>query len=130
MQVSVDLSVLMPAEEWEELQAEMPERLRTAGFRPVNIFATVIAQSPPEDSPLAQEYELGTGTEAGNTPLWRVIVNGDTTVPLPKVAPMVAERLPPTAAWLGSVEIGHTELAWPAEPAWSPETSEENNIFS
>ncbi|WP_338021048.1 hypothetical protein [Corynebacterium macginleyi] len=109
--MSVDLSVLMPQEEWEECQAEMPERLRTAGFRPVNIFASVVSPSPPIDNPLVQEYELGTGTQAGNTPLWRVIVNGDTTVPLPKVAPMVAECLPPTAMWLGSVEIGHTEFA-------------------
>ncbi|MBK4137685.1 hypothetical protein GWO53_06000 [Corynebacterium macginleyi] len=126
MQVSVDLSVLMPQEEWEECQAEMPERLRIAGFRPVNIFASVVCPSPPTDGPLVQEYELGTGTQAGNTPLWRVIVNGDTTVPLPKVAPMVAECLPPTATWLGSVEIGHTEFAWSAEPVWSAESSEEN----
>ncbi|MER0088071.1 hypothetical protein ABRP86_04875 [Corynebacterium sp. KPL3927] len=124
--MSADLSVLMPQEEWEECLAGMPEKLRDAGFVPVNIFAAMIAPSPPADSPLVQEYEFSNGTAAEGTPLWRVIVNGDTAAPLPAIAPMVAECLPPTAAWLGSTEIGHTEFAWSAEPVWSAETSEEN----
>ena len=126
MRVSVDLSVLMSQEEWEESLAGMPEKLRDAGFVPVNIFATVVSPSPPTASPLALEYEFSNGTAAEGTPLWRVIVNGDTTAALPSVAPMVAECLPPTAAWLGSTEIGHTEFAWSAEPVWSAESSEEN----
>ena len=126
MQVSVDLSVLMPQEEWEESLAGVPEKLRDAGFTPANIFATVVALSPPADSPLAQEYELSNGTAADGTPLWRVIVNGDTAAPLLSVAPMVAECLPPTASWLGSTEIGHTEFAWSVEPVWRADTSEEN----
>ncbi len=126
MQVSADLSVLMPQEEWEECLAGMPEKLRDAGFVPVNIFAAMIAPSPPADSPLVQEIVFSNGTPVGNTPLWRVIVNGETAAPLPSIAPMVAECLPPTAAWLGSTEIGHTEFAWSAEPVWSAETSEEN----
>ncbi|MER0078773.1 hypothetical protein ABRP87_02255 [Corynebacterium sp. KPL2830] len=126
MQVSVDLSVLMSQEEWKEYQAGMPQKLRSAGFVPESIFAAVVAPSPPADSPLAQEYELSNGTPAEGTPLWRVIVNGDTAAPLPSVAPMVAECLPPTAAWLGSTEIGHTEFAWSSEPVWSAESSEEN----
>ncbi|MEQ9999350.1 hypothetical protein [Corynebacterium sp. KPL2838] len=124
--MSVDLSVLMSQEEWEESLAGMPEKLRDAGFVPVNIFATVVSPSPPKASPLALEYEFSNGTAAEGTPLWRVIVNGDTTAALPSVAPMVAECLPPTAAWLGSTEIGHTEFAWSAEPVWSAESSEEN----
>lgn len=125
MRVSVDLSVLMSQEEWEESLTGMPEKLRDAGFVPVNIFATVVSPSAPADSPLAQEYEFSNGIAAEGTPLWRVIVNGDTTAALPSIAPMVAECLPATAAWLGSTEIGHTEFAWSAEPVWSAESSEE-----
>ena len=125
MQASVDLSVLMTQEEWEGCQEDMPQKLRDAGFTPVNIFATVVAPSAPKDSPLAQEYAFSNGTAAEGTPLWRVIVNGDTAAALPSVAPVVAECLPPTAAWLGSTEIGHTEFAWSAEPVWSAEPSEE-----
>lgn len=50
MQVSVDLSVLMTQEEWEGCQEDMPQKLRDAGFTPVNIFATVVAPSAPKDT--------------------------------------------------------------------------------
>ena len=122
MEVSADLSVLLGTRECEECLAGLPERLRTQDFHPASIFVIQVAESCPDNSPLAQEYRFRFGQRPQGIPVWRLIVNGETAQPLAAVTPIVAECLPPEAIWLGSAEIGFTEMGLGAPAVWRAES--------
>ncbi len=124
MEVSADLSVLLGIRKWEDGLAGLPERLRAQGFHPASIFVIQVAQSCPESSPLAQEYRFRFGQRPQGIPVWRLIVNGETAQPLATVAPTVAECLPPEALWLGSAEIGFTEMGLGTPAVWRAEAAQ------
>lgn len=118
MEVSADLSVLLGTREWEDCLAGLPERLRAKDFHPASIFVFQVAESCPEGSPLAQEYRFRFGQRPQGIPVWRLIVNGETAQPLAAVVPTVADCLPPEALWLGSAEIGFTEMGLGTPAIW------------
>lgn len=124
MEVSADLSVLLGTQECEDCLAGLPERLRAQGFHPASIFVIQVAESCPESSPLAQEYRFRFGQRPQGIPVWRLIVNGETAHPLATVAPIVAECLPPEALWLGSAEIGFTEMGLGTPAVWRAEAAQ------
>lgn len=123
MEVSADLSVLLGTRENEDCLAGLPDRLRAQGFHPASIFVIQVAESCPESSPLAQEYRFRFGQRPQGIPVWRLIVNGETAHPLATVAPIVAECLPPEALWLGSAEIGFTEMGLGTPAVWRAEAA-------
>ena len=118
MEVSADLSVLIEPKKWEKSLEALPEALRARGFEPLSIFALQVAEECTESSPLAQEYRFKSGQWPQGIPVWRLIVNGETTQPLATVASLVADCLPPAASWVGSAEIGFTEMGLGAPAVW------------
>ena len=124
MEVSADLSVLLGTRECEDCLAGLPERLRTQDFHPASIFVIQVAESCPDNSPLAQEYRFRFGQRPQGIPVWRLIVNGETAQPLAAVTPIVAECLPPEALWLGSAEIGFTEMGLGTPAVWRAEAAQ------
>ena len=118
MEVSADLSVLIEPKKWEKSLEALPEALRARGFEPLSIFALQVAEECTESSPLAQEYRFRFGQWPQGIPVWRLIVNGKTTQPLATVASLVADCLPPAASWVGSAEIGFTEMGLGAPAVW------------
>lgn len=118
MEVSADLSVLIEPKKWENSLEALPEALRTQGFEPISIFALQVAEECTESSPLAQEYRFRFGQWPQGIPVWRLIVNAETTQPLATVASLVADCLPPAASWVGSAEIGFTEMGLGAPAVW------------
>ena len=122
MEVSADLSVLIETMKWEESLEELPEALRARGFEPLSIFTLQVAEECTESSPLAQEYRFKFGQWPQGIPVWRLIVNGETSQPLATVASLVADCLPPTAPWMGSAEIGFTEMGLGASAVWRAES--------
>lgn len=118
MEVSADLSVLLVTQEWENSLEAFPETLRARGFEPLSIFALQVAEECTESSPLAQEYSFRFGQWPQGIPVWRLIVNAETTQPLATVASLVADCLPPAASWVGSAEIGFTEMGLGAPAVW------------
>ncbi len=118
MEVSADLSVLIETTKWEESLEALPEALRARGFEPLSIFALQVAEECTESSPLAQEYRFRFGQWPQGIPVWRLIVNGEATQPLAAVASLVADCLPPAASWVGSAEIGFTEMGLGAPAVW------------
>ena len=124
MEVSADLSVLLGTRENEDCLAGLPDRLRAQGFHPASIFVIQVAESCPESSPLAQEYRFRIGQRPQGIPVWRLIVNGETAQPLAAVAPTVAECLPPEVLWLGSAEIGFTEVGLGTPAVWRAEAAQ------
>ena len=118
MEVSADLSVLIEPKKWEKSLEALPEALRARGFEPLSIFALQVAEECTESSPLAQEYRFRFGQWPLGIPVWRLIVNGETTQPLATVASSVADCLPPAASWVGSAEIGFTEMGLGAPAVW------------
>ena len=118
MEVSADLSVLLVTQEWENSLEALPETLRARGFEPLSIFALQVAEECTESSPLAQEYRFRFGQWPQGIPVWRLIVNAETTQPLATVASLVAGCLPPAASWVGSAEIGFTEMGLGAPAVW------------
>ena len=118
MEVSADLSVLLVTQEWAKSLEALPEELRARGFEPLSIFALQVAEECTESSPLAQEYRFRFGQWPLGIPVWRLIVNGETAQPLATVASLVADCLPPTAPWMGSAEIGFTEMGLGTPAAW------------
>lgn len=118
MEVSADLSVLIEPKKWEKSLEALPEALRARGFEPLSIFALQVAEECTESSPLAQEYRFRFGQWPQGIPVWRLIVNGETTQPLAAVASLVADCLPPAVSWVGSVEIGFTEMGLGAPAVW------------
>lgn len=124
MEVSADLSVLLGTRENEDCLAGLPDRLRAQGFHPASIFVIQVAESCPESSPLAQEYRFRFGQRPQGIPVWRLIVNGETALPLATVAATVAECLPPEALWLGSAEIGFTEMGLGTPAVWRAEAAQ------
>ena len=118
MEVSADLSVLLVTQEWENSIEALPETLRARGFEPLSIFALLVAEECTESSPLAQEYRFRFGQWPQGIPVWRLIVNGEATQPLAAVASLVADCLPPQAPWVGSAEIGFTEMGLGAPAVW------------
>lgn len=118
MEVSADLSVLLATQEWEKSLEALPETLRAWGFEPLSIFTLQIAEETSESSPLAQEYRFRFGQWPLGIPVWRLIVNGETAQPLATVASSVADCLPPAASWVGSAEIGFTEMGLGAPAVW------------
>lgn len=118
MEVSADLSVLLVTQEWENSLEALPEALRARGFEPLSIFALQVAEECTESSPLAQEYRFRFGQWPQGIPVWRLIVNGEATQPLAAVASLVADCLPPAASWVGSAEIGFTEMGLGAPAVW------------
>ncbi|MDK8523698.1 hypothetical protein [Corynebacterium sp. MSK150] len=118
MEVSADLSVLIEPKKWEKSLEALPEALRARGFEPLSIFALQVAEESSESSPLAQEYRFRFGQWPQGIPVWRLIVNGETTQPLAAVASLVADCLPPAVSWVGSVEIGFTEMGLGAPAVW------------
>ncbi len=124
MEVSADLSVLLGTRENEDCLAGLPDRLRAQGFHPASIFVIQVAESCPESSPLAQEYRFRFGQRPQGIPVWRLIVNGETALPLATVAPTVAECLSPEALWLGSAEIGFTEMGLGTPAVWRAEAAQ------
>ena len=118
MEVSADLSVLLVTQEWAKSLEALPEELRARGFEPLSIFTLQVAEETSESSPLAQEYCFRFGQWPQGIPVWRLIVNGKTTQPLATVASLVADCLPPAASWVGSAEIGFTEMGLGAPAVW------------
>lgn len=118
MEVSADLSVLIETTKWEESLDALPEALRARGFEPLSIFTLQVAEESSESSPLAQEYRFKSGQWPQGIPVWRLIANGETTQPLATVAALVADCLPPQAPWVGSAEIGFTEMGLGAPAVW------------
>ena len=118
MEVSADLSVLLVTQEWAKSLEALPEELRARGFEPLSIFTLQVAEETSESSPLAQEYRFKSGQWPQAIPVWRLIVNGKTTQPLATVASSVADCLPPAASWVGSAEIGFTEMGLGAPAVW------------
>ena len=118
MEVSADLSVLIEPKKWEKSLEALPEALRARGFEPLSIFALQVAEECTESSPLAQEYRFSFGQWPQGIPVWRLIVNGETTQPLATTASLVADCLPPAASWVGSAEIGFTEMGLGAPAVW------------
>ena len=118
MEVSADLSVLIEPKKWEKSLEALPEALRARGFEPLSIFALQVAEECTESSPLAQEYRFRFGQWPQGIPVWRLIVNGKTTLPLATVVSLVADCLPPAASWVGSAEIGFTEMGLGAPAVW------------
>lgn len=118
MEVSADLSVLIESKKWEKSLEALPETLRARGFEPLSIFALEVAEECSECSPLAQEYRFRFGQWPQGIPVWRLIVNGKTTQPLAAVASLVADCLPPATSWVGSAEIGFTEMGLGAPAVW------------
>ena len=118
MEVSADLSVLLVTQAWENSLEALPETLRARGFEPLSIFALQVAEECTENSPLAQEYRFRFGQWPQGIPVWRLIVNGETTQPLATTASLVADCLPPAASWVGSAEIGFTEMGLGAPAVW------------
>ncbi len=124
MEVSADLSVLLGTRENEDCLAGLPDRLRAQGFHPASIFVIQVAESCPESSPLAQEYRFRFGQRPQGIPVWRLIVNGEATQPLAAVASLVADCLPPAASWVGSAEIGFTEMGLGTPAVWRAEAAQ------
>ena len=122
MEVSADLSVLLVTPEWKKSLEALPETLCARGFVPLSIFTLQIAEETSESSPLAQEYRFRFGQWPQGIPVWRLIVNGETTQPLATVASLVADCLPPAASWVGSAEIGFTEMGLGAPAVWRAES--------
>lgn len=122
MEVSADLSVLLATQEWEESLEALPEAMRVRGFKPISIFALQVAEECTESSPLAQEYRFRFGQWPLGIPVWRLIVNGETAQPLATVASLIADCLPPAASWVGSAEIGFTEMGLGAPAVWRAES--------
>ena len=122
MEVSADLSILLVTQEWEKSLEALPEAIRVRGFKPISIFALQVAEECTESSPLAQEYRFRFGQWPQGIPVWRLIVNGETTQPLATVAALVADCLPPAASWVGSAEIGFTEMGLGAPAVWRAES--------
>lgn len=118
MEVSADLSVLIEPKKWEKSLEALPEALRARGFEPLSIFTLQVAEESSESSPLAQEYRFKSGQWPQGIPVWRLIANGETTQPLATVAALVADCLPPQAPWVGSAEIGFTEMGLGAPAVW------------
>ena len=118
MEVSADLSVLLVTQEWKKSLEVLPEAIRVRGFKPISIFALQVAEVCTESSPLAQEYRFRFGQWPQGIPVWRLIVNGETTRPLATVVALVADCLPPAASWVGSAEIGFTEMGLGAPAVW------------
>ena len=123
MQVSADLSVLLESQAWQDILATLPQELSARDFHPVSIFVIQVAESCPNDDPLAQEYLFQFGIMPQEIPLWRIIVNGETTQPLAAAASTVADCLPAGAPWLGSAEIGFTEMGLGTPAVWRAEAS-------
>ena len=118
MEVSADLSVLIESKKWEESLEALPEALRARGFEPLSIFTLQVAEESSESSPLAQEYRFRFGQWPQGIPVWRLIVNGETSQTLATVASLVADCLPLAASWVGSAEIGFTEMGLGAPAVW------------
>lgn len=123
MEVSADLSVLLGTRECEGCLAGLPERLRAQDFHPASIFVIQVAESCPDNSPLSQEYRFRYGHRPQGIPVWRLIVNGETAQPLAAVAPAVAGCLPSETLWLGSAEIGFTEMGLGIPAVWRAEAA-------
>ncbi len=122
MEVSADLSVLIESKKWEKSLEALPEALRARGFEPLSIFALQVAEESSESSPLAQEYRFRFGQWPQGIPVWRLIVNGETSQTLATVAALVADCLPPQAPWVGSAEIGFTGMGLGTPAAWRAES--------
>lgn len=122
MEVSADLSVLLVTQEWKKSLEVLPEAIRVRGFKPISIFALQVAEVCTESSPLAQEYRFRFGQWPQGIPVWRLIVNGETTRPLATVVALVADCLPPAASRVGSAEIGFTEMGLGAPAVWRAES--------
>lgn len=122
MEVSADLSILLVTQKWEKSLEALPEAMRVRGFEPLSIFTLQVAEECTESSPLAQEYRFRFGQWPQGIPVWRLIVNGKTTQPLATVASLVADCLPPAASWVGSAEIGFTEMGLGAPAVWRAES--------
>ncbi|PIS60515.1 hypothetical protein [Corynebacterium striatum] len=120
MEVSTDLSVLMTEKEWNEILDGMPEQLDANGYEPANISAEVVSFTCEPDNVLVNEYMDKHGSAPVSENVWRVIVNGTSTLPLTKVTAAVVDCLPPHILWYGTSEIGHTEFGLGTACAWQP----------
>ncbi|WJY90005.1 hypothetical protein [Corynebacterium confusum] len=119
MEVSTDLSVLVGEEELRACVPAMPAALAERDVTVSDIAVEVVDAECVADNVLVREYVWKHGEKPVGLVVWRVIVNAETALALPKVTQAVAETLPAAALSYGTSEIGHTEFGLGTTLAYS-----------
>src|SRR5699024_12795654 len=94
MDISVDLSVLLYPSQWEAILNELPPKAADAGVEIDNIAVEQLYSACEKENVLVDDYWLRHGQAPTGAEVYRIIVNGASTLPLNKCAAAVAEALP------------------------------------
>lgn len=116
MDISVDLSVLLYSSQWDRILKEIPNN---GGVDVDNIAVEELYNACETDNILVNEYWQRHGQAPAGMDVYRIIVNGTSTLPLNRCATAVAEAFPPESIWYGTAEIGHTEFGLGTTLAWA-----------
>ena len=117
MDISVDLSVLLYPSQWKSIIEKLP--VRVSGVDIENIAVEQLYSACEKENILVNDYWLRYGQAPTGAEIYRIIVNGSSTLPLNKCAAAVAEAFPAETIWYGTAEIGHTEFGLGTTLAWT-----------
>lgn len=115
--VHAELSVLMNTAEWENLAPKLPKKLRRRGFEVSEIIAEVADLTCEPDNVLVTQHQQENGASPTD-PVYRIIINGRSHLPLRGFAKMVMNEFPGPPYWYGTALEGHGEGGINAACAW------------
>lgn len=116
MDISVDLSVLLFSSQWDDILQKIPGN---ENIDVENIAVESLYNACDTDNILVNEYWQRHGKTPAGMDVYRIIVNGNSTLPLNRCATAIAEAFPPEVIWYGTAEIGHTEFGLGTTLAWT-----------
>lgn len=118
MEISTDISILLTPREWREGIEHLVDDIEMAGIGVDDVAGQCIDNVCEPDNVLTNEYTSRYGHAPTAESVYRLVVNGISTMPLHRITQQVAAVFPDTACWYGSTEIGHTEIATGLEDTW------------
>nr|WP_257158596.1 tRNA (guanosine(37)-N1)-methyltransferase TrmD [Corynebacterium cystitidis] len=117
--IATDLNVLITAAEWERAAAQMPKKLRKAGFEPREIHAEQVDLTCEPDNMLVAQFEQAEGHVPVAESLYRVVVNGRSALDLRDATKAVVAALPAGTYWYGTTDEGSKDPGVTAACAWN-----------
>ena len=87
MDISVDLSVLLYPSQWEAILHQLPSKAEAAGVTVDNVAVEELYDACETDNVLVNEYWMRHGAAPTGAVVYRIIVNGSSTLPLNKALP-------------------------------------------
>ncbi|HHU68521.1 hypothetical protein [Corynebacterium sp.] len=116
--ISTDLNILFRPAEWEALSGTLPEALAGVGYDIDTLHGEIVDLTCEPDNMLVAQFAQDQGRMPTTEVLYRVIINGSSTLDLRDATARVVGALPESTYWYGTSREGTTEPGIGASCAW------------